>query len=58
MPLLILLLLSALLPLRVATADSSGCQQQCYIENSRCDRDSRSGCSSTLQSCLQACAHR
>ncbi len=50
----ILLLLTCLLPQTHAAADSS-CTQRCYVENSRCDRDSGSGCSSTLQRCLQTC---
>lgn len=50
----ILLLLTSLLPQAYAAADS-GCPQRCYVENSRCDRDSGSGCSSTLQRCLQTC---
>lgn len=58
MPLLILLVLGALLPLHVASADSAGCQQQCYIEKSRCDRDSGSDCSGAQQRCVQACQNR
>lgn len=39
----------------IAASDNGACQQQCYVENSRCDRDKNSNCSGALQRCLQAC---
>ncbi|MTD25932.1 hypothetical protein [Erwinia sorbitola] len=56
MAVVMLSVLTALIPIRAAVADSTGCQQSCYVQDSRCDRDKNSGCSGALQSCIQACS--
>lgn len=57
MPLFIALLVALLTPgtNALAASDNSACQQSCYVQNSRCDRDNNSGCSGALQRCMQAC---
>ncbi|MEJ5065108.1 MULTISPECIES: hypothetical protein [Erwinia] len=57
LPLLIALLIALLTPgvAAIAANDNGACQQSCYVQNSRCDRDKNSGCSGALQRCVQAC---
>lgn len=57
MPLLIALMIALLTPgtNALAASDSGACQQSCYVQNSRCDRDKNSDCSGALQRCVQAC---
>ncbi|MGB9095079.1 hypothetical protein [Erwinia sp.] len=38
-----------------ARCDVSLCQQKCYVQDSQCQRNDDSGCSSQMQACLQAC---
>ncbi|CAX61896.1 hypothetical protein ABEI22_19925 [Erwinia billingiae] len=38
-----------------AKCDVSLCQQNCYVQNSQCQRNNDSGCGAKMQSCLQAC---
>ncbi|OON40331.1 hypothetical protein BTJ39_07895 [Izhakiella australiensis] len=38
-----------------ARCDSSACQTNCYVENSRCNAREGGGCSANLVSCTQAC---
>ncbi|WP_455820921.1 hypothetical protein [Pseudomonas cerasi] len=57
LPLFIALWIALLTPgaTVIAASDSSACQQGCYVQNSRCDRDKKSDCSGALQRCVQAC---
>ncbi|MFK8257455.1 hypothetical protein ACFL9S_06660 [Erwinia sp. AnSW2-5] len=57
MPLFITLLIALLTPgaTAIAASDNGACQQNCYVQNSRCDRDKNSDCSGALQRCVQAC---
>lgn len=38
-----------------AKCDVSICQQNCYVQNSQCDRNDNSGCGAKMQACVQAC---
>ncbi|MFU9137595.1 hypothetical protein [Erwinia tasmaniensis] len=38
-----------------AKCDVSLCQQNCYVQNSQCDRNDSSGCGAKMQACIQSC---